>query len=194
MLSSREFFRLLRKRWKEGPKRIDKLIAGHVDDCVVMMCDSSGFSRITAEHGILQFLMVMTVCYDGLIPLLESHEGECLSHNADNILAVFKDPAKAAAAAVAMHRWLQRRNAKLPEKDRFNVCIGLHMGPVVRLKTNVFGDVVNVAAKLGEDLAAKDEVLVTSAVAAKLKGRFDVRYARSAEIGGRTFELHRVHY
>lgn len=194
MLTSREFFRLLRKRWKEGPKRIDKVIERHVDDYVVMMCDSSGFSRITAEHGILQFLSVMTVCYDGLIPLLEGFEGECLSHNADNILAVFKRPARAVEAAVAMHRWLARRNAPLEEKDRFNVCIGLHMGPVVRLKTNVFGDVVNVAAKLGEDIAAKDEVLLTSPVADKVKGRFDVRYARSAEIGGRTFELHRVHY
>jgi class 3 adenylate cyclase len=194
VLSSREFFRLMRKRAKEGPVRIDKLIDRHVDDYAVMMCDSSGFSRITAEHGILQFLSVMTVCYDGLIPLLESIEGECLSHNADNILAVFKKPAKAVEAAVAMHRWLAARNMGLADKDRFNVCIGIHMGSVVRLKKNVFGDVVNVAAKLGEDLAAKDEILITGPVARKVKGRFDIDYARTAEIGGRSFELHRVRY
>lgn len=193
MLTSGEFFRLMRKRAKEGPERIDKLIDRHVEDSVVMMCDASGFTRFTAEYGILQFLSVMTVCYDGLIPLMNK-SGECLSHNADNILSVFKKPADAVTAAIAAHRWLATRNQGLAERDRFNVCIGIHAGPVVRLKSNVFGGVVNVAAKIGEDLASSDEILLTGVVAKKVKGRFDVRYARSAEIGGRSFELHRVHY
>ena len=72
--------------------------------------------------------------------------------------------------------------------------IGIHYGRLVRLRDNAYGDTVNIAAKIGEDLAAKDEILVTRAVADRVRDRFRCAYSRSTEIGGRTFELCRVRY
>ncbi|MBI2264297.1 MAG: adenylate/guanylate cyclase domain-containing protein [Armatimonadetes bacterium] len=193
LMGSSEFFDLLRKRNRENAQEIDRLIeARGLYELAVLACDSSGFSRKTHEYGILQFLAIMTKCYDRLIPILEHQGGICLTHNADNLLAVFADPAHSVQAAVDMCGWLRSYNKELPAYDQFDICIGIHFGQMVRLKRNVFGDTVNVAAKVGEDLAGRDEILITGVVADCVKERFDVEYSRSTELGGRTFELYRV--
>ena len=194
-LSSKQFFNLLRKRNGANRAAIDKKIeASGTESLSILVSDSSGFSRKTHQYGILQFLAVMTQCYDRLIPLVEKRHGECLVHNADNILAVFHDPAHAVAAAIDMHRWLAKRNKSLPEADQFNICIGIHHGPVLRLTDNIYGDRVNVAAKIGEDVAGKDEILITRDVTDRIKGRFKYEYSRSTELGGKRFELFTVRY
>ncbi|MBI3550692.1 MAG: adenylate/guanylate cyclase domain-containing protein [Elusimicrobia bacterium] len=195
LLSSREFFNKLRKRTRENAHLIDAEIERRsVRDLTVLMCDSSGFSRKTNEFGILQFLGVMTYCYDRLIPLIEEDGGLVLSHDADNILAIFEDPLKAITAAADMHRWLRRYNDHRPPGEQYNVCIGIHRGKLLRLADNIFGSCVNIAAKLGEDLAEKDEILVTKEVAERGRKRFKIDYTRSTELGGRTLELFRVKY
>jgi len=158
------------------------------------MCDSSGFSKRTHDFGILQFLAVMTRCYDMLLPVVSKARGTTLSHNADNILAVFDEPVDAVRAAVGIHLALRGYNEGRPEQERFNVCIGIDCGKMLRLADNVFGDRVNVAARLGEDIAGKDEIIVTKRMADRLKGRFKPDYLRSTDIGGRTFELYKIPY
>ncbi len=194
-LSSKAFFDVLRTRTPKNASRVDREIeVRSIDDVTVVMVDSSGFSRKSHEYGIIQFLAVMTQCYDKIIPLLEKRSGVCLSRNADNIVALFDDPASAIRGAIDMQRWLLRRNAKLPDKEQYSVCIGINCGPVIRLKDNVYGDMVNIGAKVGEDLAAKDQILVTGAVADRVGGLFDIRYDRSVEIGKQLVALHEVRY
>lgn len=195
LLGSREFFDLLRRRGRDSAQAIDALITKRcAQELSIMMCDSSGFSRKTNEHGILQFLSVMTRCYDKLIPLLEKRGGLCLSHNADNIMAIFTGCTAAVQAAIDMQKWLARRNKGLPDAEQFNICIGIHHGAVVRLKENIFGATVNTAAKVGEDMAGRNEILLTTEAVQRLSGRFKSGYLRSAEIGGKTFELHKIRY
>jgi adenylate cyclase len=192
---SKAFFDLMRRRTPQNAAAIDRRVEREsLSELTVLMSDSSGFSRKTREFGIIQFLAVMTHCYDRLIPLLESHKGVCLANSADNLLAVFDDPNDAVGASIAMHRWLARRNEGLHERDRFNVCIGLHHGKLLRFKDNVYGNTVNIAAKLGEDVASKDEILVTDPVKEKLSRKYKLKFAKSADIGGRTFDLHKVLY
>lgn len=194
LLSAKGFFDLLRRRTARNAAAVDRRIERGLTDLAILVSDSSGFSRKTQEHGILQFLAVMTRCYDRLIPLLEKEGGLCLSHNADNILAVFAEPAAAARAAAAMHRWLKAYNRGRREAERFNICIGLHWGTVIRLKDNVFGDTVNVAAKIGEDMAGKDEILATREFMERAGEGVKSAYLRSTKVGGRTFELHLLPY
>jgi class 3 adenylate cyclase len=194
-LSSKAFFDVLRTRTPRNAARVDREIEKvSLDDVTVVMVDSSGFSRKTHEYGIIQFLAVMTHCYDKIIPLLEKRGGVCLSRNADNIVALFEEPAAAVRGAIDMQRWLIRRNAKLPDKEQYSVCIGINCGTVVRLKDNVYGDMVNIGAKIGEDLAARDQILVTKEVATRAGGQFDIRYDRSVEIGKQLIELHEVRF
>jgi class 3 adenylate cyclase len=163
-------------------------------DVTVWVSDSSGFTRKTHEHGILQFLAVMTRCYGFITPVLRRHGGKVHSERADNILAVFPDSGKALRAAVAVQRRLRSHNRGKRDAEQFHLCIGIHSGRALELSDDVYGDCVNVASKMGEDLAGKGEILVSGEVSRRVKGRFRCTYTRSAELGGRTFELYRVGY
>ena len=94
-------------------------------------------------------------------------------------------------AAGEIHRWLRRRNARLLPPDRFELCIGIHHGPVLRLRDDVYGAAVNVCAKIGEDIAKAGETLVTDTVVARTSGTGNAAAGR-ATIGGRSVRLHRV--
>lgn len=195
LMTSAEFFRLLRRRGAKDGNGIDALIEsrGNRNQAMLMM-DASAFTRRAHEHGIIQFLAVLTYCFDRLIPLLKKRGGTCINRHADNILAAFPAVDGAVQAAVDIQRWLARYNAKRPEREQFHVCIGLHFGKVLRLKDGVFGEHVNVAAKVGEDLADKDEILATREIYERGRGLVRIAYARTSPIGGRMVELFRVRW
>ena len=193
--TSEQLFARLRRRTKANADVLDREIE---DQCVsvttVMMCDSSGFTRRTHEYGILHFLAVMTDVYDRVEPVVLKHGGDVISRGADNLLAVFDEPAKGVDAAIAMQRLLAKFNEGKTDRDQFQLCMGFHHGNILRLKDSIFGDKVNIAAKIGEDLASAEEILVTGEVAKLLPARIKRSYARSVELGGKNFELHRVKY
>ncbi|HVE39372.1 MAG TPA: adenylate/guanylate cyclase domain-containing protein [Planctomycetota bacterium] len=195
LLDSREFFRLLQSRSARNAERIDRTLRERAErDVTIFMSDSSGFTRKTHEYGIEHFLAVMTQHYRRLLPVFRKHGGVVLSTAADNLLAVFDEPADALKTSIEIQQRLRRSNAGKKDEDQFHLCIGIERGRALVLKDNAYGACVNVASKLGEDLAGKGEILVTGGVAQLVKRRFRCAYHRSAEIGGRPFELFRVRY
>ena len=194
-LDTREFFRILHGRTRRTAERVDRLLRARAErNITVFVSDTSGFTRKTHQYGISQFLAVMTRNYRKLAPLFPKHQGTLLAQSADNMLAVFPDPESALSASVEIQRRLRRFNLGKRDADQFHLCIGLESGPAYVLRDNVYGACVNVASKLGEDLAGKGEILVTGGVAQQVKPRFRCAYDRTAEIGGRPFELYRVSY
>ena len=188
-LTSREFFALLSRPSKE----LDRLVERRAgEDLAVLVADSSGFSRRTHERGIVRALALVMRAVETVRPALKRHGGTLLSAKVDNLLAVFPDARSAVLAALEARRRLKRDNAGRTPADRVSFCFGIDAGRVLRLADDVFGAPVNVAAKLGEDLAGKDEILLTAEAARRAGSRIRAPYARSTEIGGRTFELHRV--
>lgn len=185
------FFEQLRARPGRGEAFDAEVARRYERELTILAADSSGFSRKTFEHGIVRFLANLVRAYDRIIPIIERHGGHVTTQNADNILAVFDDTPSAVRAAREIHAWLRRRNARLAGPDRFELCIGIHHGPVLRLADDVFGASVNVCAKIGEDVAARNETLVTDEVVARAP-RFTYEAAGSATIGGRRIRLHRV--
>jgi adenylate cyclase len=188
-------FSLLRKRTRANASKIDALIEKKtLIDKTVLALDSSGFTRKTNEYGIIHFLAVMTECFDQLHPIIKKRKGQLVSEGADNMLVVFDKPLDAVAAAVDMQRLMTRRNKRVAERDSFSVCIGIHCGKLLRLKDGVYGSTVNVAAKIGEDLAGRDEIVVSQAVVEAVGKKFRLEYSRSTTLGGRTHELHLVRF
>ena len=193
--SNEELFQILRGRTKTNADALDREIEDRcVREVTVMMCDSSGFTRRTHQYGILHFLSVMTAVYDLVEPLVLRHGGDVISRGADNLLAVFDKPVQGVDAAIMMQRLLAKFNKGKTDRDQFQLCMGFHHGKILRLKDGVFGDKVNIASKIGEDLASAEEILITGEVAKNLPTRIKRAYARSVELGGKTFELHRVKY
>jgi len=192
-MTPEEFFRLLARRTRRTARRIDREIESRCTQTLaVLMCDASGFSRRTHEYGILQFLSVMTRCYEHLLPILRRRGGEVLSHGADNILAVYCDPVRAVRAALEVRRWLNSYNRGRPDSEQFYECAGIHYGPLLRAGDMVFGATVNVAAKIGEDLAGQGEILVTREVVERVPKSIRCVYDRTVTLGTKPFELFRV--
>lgn len=191
MVGRRRFFDLVRERPREG-RRFDADVASRFErELTILAADSSGFSKRTFEHGIVRFLANLVRSYDRIVPILERHGGAVTTQNADNILAVFQDTDSAVRAAVEVHAWLDRRNRRFAPPDRFELCIGVHHGPVLRLRDDVYGAAVNVCAKIGEDVARAGETLVTDEVVQRAPG-FRYERAGTTTIGGRRLRMHRV--
>jgi class 3 adenylate cyclase len=195
LLDSREFFRLLHSRTKRSAERVDRTLRERAErEVTIFVCDTSGFTRKTHEYGIAQFLAVMTRGFKSVAPILHKRRGLIVSQHADNLLAIFPDPSSAVHASIEIQRKLRRGNVGKHDADQFHISIGIETGPTYVLKDNIYGACVNVASKVGEDLAGKGQTLVTGTVAQSVRRKFRVSYDRSAEIGGRPFELYRVPY
>lgn len=194
-LDSREFFKLLHGRTRKSAERIDRIIRERAErEVTVFVCDASGFTRKTHDYGIQQFLAVMTRGYRSLSPIFKKRRGLVVSQHADNLVALFTDPYDAVRASIDIQRKVRRGNEGKHDSEQFHLSIGIETGPCCVLTDNIYGATVNIASKVGEDMAGKGQTLVTGTVARAVKPKFRAAYDRSVEIGGRPFELYRIPY
>ncbi len=135
----------------------------------VLITDMSRFSRITRELGIVHYLAMIRCMQRTVSPLVESREGMVVKLMADNCFSLFTDVPQALEAAMAMVGAVGAVSTSRPEDPPLEVCSGLDWGRLLlvcsededRRVCDYFGDPVNVASKLGEDLAGPGEVLIT---------------------------------
>ena len=135
----------------------------------ILVTDLSGFTRLTKAHGIVHFLAIFRRCITLAEPCIAAHGGRLLKFAADNLIATFAEPADALATARDLIAAATRDNKALPAERHVRVCCGVGYGSVLLLDDDCFGDDVNVAFKLGEDIAESDEILVTESAAARLQ-------------------------
>jgi len=130
--------------------------------CAMLVLDSSGFTRNTQESGILSYLACIVRLRDMMDPILTSFD--CISWRAatDNVFAEFETANGALAAALEIQRSVIAANIQIQNSARLGVCIGIGFGNVLRSRSEgVFGNEMNLASKLGEDLAGNGEILLT---------------------------------
>lgn len=129
----------------------------------VLALDMSGFTLTVRREGILSYLCQVRRMQKLTLPIVATHLGEVVKCEADNLLAVFDDPVQAVAAAVAMVLATQAESDDGGPKLSFS--IGIDYGELLLLSgVDCFGDPVNLAHKLGEDIARAGEVLITQRV------------------------------
>ncbi|MFC2173613.1 adenylate/guanylate cyclase domain-containing protein [Acidobacteriota bacterium] len=135
------------------------------EEWCIMFTDLSGFSRKSAQFGIIHFLQAIYESEVLLAPVLDKYGGILLQAVGDSFLIMFRNVDKAIIASIEINRVLRDHNKDRPEEEKVLICIGLGFGRVLRLAdTQVFGKEVNFAGKLGEDFARAGEILVTHAV------------------------------
>jgi class 3 adenylate cyclase len=143
----------------------------------VVFTDLTGFSRLVAEFGIIHFLQEIRQQRRLFEPIVHAHGGFLLKEEADSMLLLFPTAAAAIDASIAMHRRSHEVNVGRKPEDRVLLCAGIGYGRVLRVgDRDVFGQEVNAASKLGEDLAKAGDVLVTEAVHAAAGAHPDVRF------------------
>ena len=143
----------------------------------ILVLDSTGFTRTTQTMGIVHFLALVERLVRTVSPLIEAYGGQVLKAEADNVYAVFPNVDEAVRAAVQMHSALRVANELLPANEEIAGSMGIGYGPMLMVgNEDAFGDEMNLACKLGEDLAEREEVLITDnaykALAPELAARF----------------------
>lgn len=129
----------------------------------VLALDMSGFTLSVRRGGILSYLCLIRRMQKLTLPIVVSHQGELVKHEADNLLAVFDDPERAVEAAMAM---LDAGTSEMAGGEpALMFSIGIDYGDLLLLsQVDCFGDPVNLAYKLGEDIARPGELLITQRV------------------------------
>jgi adenylate cyclase len=113
----------------------------------MLSADVAGYSRLMGEdeeatvHTITAYREVMAA-------LIEQHRGRVVDSPGDNVLAEFASVVDAVRCAVAVQNEFKARNAELPENRRMVFRIGINLGDVIEEGDRIYGDGVNIAARL----------------------------------------------
>jgi class 3 adenylate cyclase/Tfp pilus assembly protein PilF len=135
----------------------------------VLCADIVGYSRMIGEdeEGTLAALAAHTS--ELIAPAVASHHGRIVKTMGDGFLAEFASPVAAARCAFEIQDGLRRRNDQVAEHKRQQLRIGLNLGDVSIRDGDIFGDAVNVAARL-QALAEPGGVYSSAAVVDQLRG------------------------
>jgi len=130
----------------------------------VMILDMSGFSQTTQRFGITSFLLMIHQMRSIAEPCVIDHSGLVVKAEADNLFCLFDNVVDAVGASQKITRHLTAANCILPHDHRLYVSIGIGYGMVLNIADqDLYGNEVNLAAKLGEDIGTMGEILLTSA-------------------------------
>jgi len=107
--------------------------------------------------------------------LVSEHRGRVVDSPGDNILAEFASVVDAVKCAVKIQETLKGKNAELPENQRMEFRIGVNLGDVIEDEDRVYGDGVNIAARL-EGLAEAGGICVSGTAFDHVKSKLSVGY------------------
>ena len=162
----------------------------------VMFTDIKGSTTFFETYGDIEGRLMVQKHNEMLFPIITAHQGRVIKTIGDAIMASFDSPVDAVRAAMGMQQRLQDYNRSAPDKkSQIHIRIGINTGEGLVEKNDIYGDVVNVAARV-ESLAEPDEVLVSAAVYEEVRKTDDIlcRYARQTKVKGKEepIEVYRV--
>jgi adenylate cyclase len=150
----------------EGRKNIEEsLWKQYGVERIIFVLDMSGFSLLTRKHGIIHYLSLVRRMQLTAEPIIESFGGTVIKFEADNCFAEFPDALPAINAAIALQLAFEASNLLTADEFDVHIACGIDYGKILIIgDDDCFGDPVNRACKLGEDIAASGEILVTKEV------------------------------
>ena len=129
----------------------------------ILAADVVGYSRLVGEdeEGTLERLKVLRRTVAD--PKIKEHRGRVVRTMGDGLLVEFASVVDAVRSAVEIQREMALRNADLPADRRIEFRIGINLGDIIKDKGDIFGDGVNIAARL-EALATPGGICVSRVV------------------------------
>jgi len=152
-----------------GTGRVERRLAA------ILAADVAGYSRLIEadEEGTLTRLKALR---GGLIdPKIALHKGRLVKTTGDGLLVEFASVVDAVRCAAEVQTALAESNAPLPPDRRIDFRIGIHQGDIVVEDGDIFGDGVNVAARL-EALAEPAGICVSTRVREDTAGKLDLAF------------------
>ena len=122
----------------------------------------ANFSSTSRSLGITHFLKLIHRKRQLIAPLITANGGQLLKFEADNCYAFFEDASKAVQTSFDVNAALFKDNQGRDLDEQIYLSVGIDFGDLLLVgDSDFFGDPVNTASKLGEDLAVKGETLIT---------------------------------
>ncbi len=158
-------------------------------DFTVLFADICHSRQIYLILGDEQGHKLVTDCLALLTAAAHQHQGELIKTIGDEVLCLFPEPNAAVHAAMAMHRSLSTLSFVHSVLDRPGIHLGLHAGDVVRRENDIFGDAVNVAARL-TSMAKSGQILTTEQTVRRLLPELQtkVRFTDKLRLKGQRVE------
>ena len=189
MAGSREELQALLDEMLERPydraeieRRIEERF---VEERAVMALDMSGFSRTTQAHGIVSVLLMIHQMQRLAEGPVEDNGGRIVKAEADNLFAIFPEVDGAIEASREITRSLRAANLVLPRELQLYVAIGIGHGAILNVgDEDIWGAEVNLASKLGEDVAQLGDILLTPAAREQLSVDGVEVHERTVDVSG----------
>src|SRR5690349_12312727 len=140
----------------------------------ILAADIAGYSRLMGqdEAATVRDLKGHQAV---ILPMVGRHGGRIIDTAGDGILAEFPSVIGATACAAEIQCIMAARNEEVPEQRRMLFRVGINLGDVIHDETRIYGDGINVAARL-EGLAEPGGVLVSQAVHDQVRDRLDLAF------------------
>lgn len=151
---------------KEKPVEnfLSSLIEAYPDasmrDIAVLFTDVVGSTSFFKTHGDIRGREMLRTHHTMAMSIVDDYGGSLIKEVGDSVLVYFPDPAEALKASITMQHRFSLHNRESAPDDQIHVRVGLHFGKVIVEEKDIYGDVVNVAAKL-TNLAGGDQVFVS---------------------------------
>jgi class 3 adenylate cyclase len=174
----------------------DVLWAEYGAEYAIFVLDMSGFSLLTRKYGIVHYLSMVRRMQLTTEPIVKSYRGSMIKYEADNCFAVFPDPLSAVNAAIAMQHAFEAANLLTSDDLDIYISCGIDYGKVLIVgHEDCFGDPVNRASKMGEDLAAAGEILITKEAMEMIPSDAGIRaHEMNLSISGITIPAYMIDY
>src|SRR6058998_1365017 len=140
----------------------------------ILSADVRGYSRLMGEDEEAT-IRTLTAYRTVLATFIVQHHGRVVDSPGDNLLAEFASVVDAVRCAVAIQCKLKGRNAALPPQRRMEFRLGINLGDVVMEGDRIYGDGVNIAARL-EGVAEPGGLCLSGTVYDQIKNKLALEY------------------
>src|SRR5437667_1567317 len=145
----------------------------------ILSADVKGYSRLMGEDEEATIL-TLNASREVTDSLIHQHKGRVVGTAGDSILAEFASAVEAAQCAVEIQRELKAKNAKLSEQRRMEFRIGINVGDVVVEGEQIYGDGVNIAARM-EGVAEAGGICISGTVYDQVNNKLILEYVDLGE-------------
>jgi len=140
----------------------------------ILSADAVGYSRLMRDDEEAT-VRTLTAYRTALTHMIQQYRGRVVDSPGDNILAEFSSVVDAVNCGVEIQRELAERNAELPEDRRMQFRVGINMGDVLEEGDRIYGDGVNIAARM-ESLSETGEICISGTVYDAIENKIGLEY------------------
>jgi adenylate cyclase len=140
----------------------------------ILSADVEGYSRLMGQNE-EQTIRTLTSYRTAISDVVQLYRGRVVDTPGDNVLAEFSSVVDAVNCAVEIQRELAERNAELPMEQRMQFRIGVNLGDVVEEESRIYGDGVNIAARV-ESMAGAGGICISDRAYDHVENKLSLKY------------------